>query len=193
MQKYFSFVSRAEKEIFGNPAFTKPNVRTLSLKMGDLSNLDLENLKEALNSDYYIVFGASYIKNALCHYLVEKKAINIHMGVSPYYRGTACNFWALYDGHPEHVGATLHLLSSGLDSGPILLNCFPKVEKVDGFTLGMKAVEAAHLTLIQELKSESLLSRKPIAQDRSLEIRYSRNKDFTDAIAQEYLSRFTLK
>ena len=33
------------------------------------------------------------------------------MGVSPYYRGCDCNFWALYDNNPHLVGATIHICS----------------------------------------------------------------------------------
>ena len=42
------------------------------------------------------------------------------MGISPYYRGTDCNFWALYDNNSHLVGSTIHYLSKGIDSGPIL-------------------------------------------------------------------------
>ena len=44
------------------------------------------------------------------------------MGVSPYYKGADCNFWALYDNNFDHVGSTVHLLNKNLDGGPILYN-----------------------------------------------------------------------
>ena len=53
-------------------------------------------------------------------FLVKKKTINIHMGVSPYYRGTDCNYWTLVDDNPHLVGATIHMISKGLDSDQIL-------------------------------------------------------------------------
>lgn len=97
MQRYFTQVRNAEKQVFGDITFTKSNIKTLSLRYGDISSIPLEILDKALNSDYYFVFGASYIKGELIQFLMEHKAINIHMGVSPYYKGSACNFWALYD------------------------------------------------------------------------------------------------
>ena len=42
------------------------------------------------------------------------------MGVSPYYRGADCNFWALYDSNYHLVGSTIHYLSKGIDSGDII-------------------------------------------------------------------------
>lgn len=189
MQDYFSRVIAAEREVFGAPRFAAANVRQLPIKMGDLSRLDASTLAPAMKSDVFIVFGASYIKGALCQELVERRAINIHMGVSPQYRGSSTNFWAMYDRRPEFVGATIHLLSKGLDSGPILFHALPKAAKVDPFVFGMQAVRAAHRALVETIKTSKLRDVAPIDQDRSRELRYTRNADFTDAAAAEYLSR----
>ncbi|MBC8107322.1 MAG: methionyl-tRNA formyltransferase [Anaerolineae bacterium] len=190
MQDYFSRVIGAEREVFGAPRFpARSNVRQLPIKMGDLSRLDVESLAPAMQADIFIVFGASYIKGTLCDALVERRAINIHMGVSPQYRGSSTNFWAMYDRRPEFVGATIHLLSKGLDSGPILFHALPKAAKVDPFVYGMRAVRAAHESLVEKIKSAQLGDLAPVDQDRTRELRYTRNADFTDAIAAEYLSR----
>ena len=135
----------------------------------------------------YSVFGSSFIKGPLIDYLIEHRAINIHMGVSPYYRGSSCNFWAAYDGHPELVGATIHLLSKGLDSGDMLYHALPKPEAVDPFVLGMKAVKAAHDSLVERIRSKEIFEYTSIAQDKSQEYRYTRNAEFTDAVAKDYL------
>ena len=79
--------------------------------MGDLNKIDIDILGPALNSESFIVFGSSYIKGELIDMLVKKKCFNIHMGVSPFYRGSSCNFWALHDENFQYVGATVHLLS----------------------------------------------------------------------------------
>ena len=79
------------------------------IKQGDLNSLE-KDLNFALKSDLFIVFGSSFIKNEWLINFLIKKAINIHMGLSPFYKGSSCNFWALYD-NPEHVGATIHYLS----------------------------------------------------------------------------------
>lgn len=189
MQEYFSHVISAEKEVFGAVRFTPSNARTLVLKIGDLNLMDLKVLAPALEADLFVVFGASFIKPPLIDRLVAKRAINIHMGVSPYYRGNSCNFWALYDGNPDLVGATIHLLSRGLDSGGILFHALPKPVPTDPFVLGMKAVRSAQRALVKSLVSEEIFSLQPEAQDRGLEIRYTRNQDFNDVVAEEYLAR----
>jgi len=122
MEKYLSKVIDAEKQVFGGLRFSPPKAQTLSIKNGDLNRIEIGLLADALRSDVYVVFGASFIKGPLIDFLVANKAINIHMGISPYYRGSSCNFWAIYDGNPDLVGATVHLLSRNLDSGPMLFH-----------------------------------------------------------------------
>lgn len=189
MQDYFGRVIAAEVEVFGRPRFLPGNVRSLPMRMGDINRLDLTCFGEALQADYFIVFGASFIKGPLCEHLVARRAINIHMGVSPYYRGSSTNFWAMYDNRPQYVGATIHLLSAGLDSGPMLFHAFPKPAAYEPFAYGMHAVRAAHDAVISRLADGSLLNIEPVMQDRSKELRYTRNADFTDDVAAEYLSR----
>ncbi len=188
MQEYFNHVITSEKSIFGIPRFLPNNVKQIVLKDGDLNHLSMKSLQPALNSDLYIVFGASYIKGELIDHLIINKAINIHMGVSPYYRGSSCNFWALFDGRPELVGATIHLLSKGLDSGDILFHALPSTCGSNPFDLGMLAVKSAHTELSKSIRNKTLFSTKPLKQDKALEIRYTKNKDFTNAVAKEYLS-----
>jgi hypothetical protein len=188
MKAYFSYVLEAEKKVFGGLSFTPPNVRTLSLKAGEVSLLQLEDLKEALESDYYIIFGASYIKGELCDWLVQHRAINIHMGISPYYRGNSCNFWAMYDGRPDLVGATIHFLEKGLDSGKILFHVLPAPTNLNPFILGMQAVNSAQRGLIEEIRKGNIDHLTSVNQCKNREFRYTKNVDFTDEIAVSYLN-----
>jgi Formyl transferase len=189
MLDYFARVTHAEREVFGTARFGPVNVRQMLLKAGDLNLIDLDTLAPALNADAYVVFGAGYIKGDLADFLVEHRCFNIHMGTSPYYRGAATNFWALYDDRPEYVGATIHMLDRGLDSGPMLYHALPAVQAVDPFRLGMEAVRAAVDGFAASLASGAIWDYEPVVQDRALELRYARRAEFTDDVAAEYLGR----
>ena len=78
------------------------------------------------------------------------------MGVSPYYRGADCNFWALYDNNPHYVGATIHLLSKGLDSGPILYHALSN-RKENVFEYSMSTVVSAFHSLKKNWKKKVFL------------------------------------
>ena len=159
----------------------------IAIKDGDLNRLSQSILAPALNSDVYVVFGASYIKGWLIEHLIEHRAINIHMGVSPYYRGSSCNFWAAYDGHPELVGSTIHMLGKGLDSGDMLYHALSKAQEVDPFVLGMLSVKVAHESLVERIANKEIFTYEPIPQDRTRELKYTWNADFTDQVAKDYL------
>jgi folate-dependent phosphoribosylglycinamide formyltransferase PurN len=190
MQQYFDNVIKSEKNVFGDIGFLPNNVRTLAVKSGDLNLLDREQLQDALESDVYVVFGASYIKEWLIDFLVQNNALNIHMGISPYYRGSSCNFWALYDNNPSYVGATIHMLSKGLDSGDMLFHCLPKyIEGDTPFDFSMRSVLAAHYGLCESIRDGSIFSMERVSQNKSKELRYTKNADFTDVEANEFLSR----
>jgi folate-dependent phosphoribosylglycinamide formyltransferase PurN len=190
MQRYFDNVIKSEKNVFGDIGFLPNNVRTLAVKSGDLNLLDRAQMQEALESDVYVVFGASYIKGWLIDFLVQNNAINIHMGISPYYRGSSCNFWALYDNNPSYVGATIHMLSKGLDSGDMLFHCLPKyIEGDTPFDFTMRSVLAAHYGLCESISDCSIFSAERVSQNKSKELRSTKNADFTDVEANEFLLR----
>ena len=187
MKIYFSHVMKSEKKIFGEISFLPKNVSPLILKMGDLNKINIDTLKPSLDSETFIVFGSSYIKGELIDILIEKKCFNIHMGVSPFYRGSSCNFWALYNNDYQYVGATIHLLSKGLDSGDILFHCLPSFEP-NPFNYTMKSVKSAHLGLIKKLKDKTIFQSNSLAQNKKLEISYTRNSDFNDEVTSNFMN-----
>ena len=156
--------------------------------MGDLNKCSLKFLSDFLESDIFIVFGSSYIKGDLIDFLIQHKTINIHMGVSPYYRGTDCNFWALFDDQPHLVGATIHLLSKGLDSGKILYHAMSNL-KTNPYEYTMSTVKAAFHSITDRIKNNSLLNIDPIQQDKSKEIRYSKKIQFNDEVVKKYFKK----
>lgn len=190
MEKYFSKVIKAENIMFKKSVlqFKDNKVLIFPIIQGDLNKLTLDNLSKFLSSDIYIIFGSSYIKGNLVKFLIKKKALNIHMGISPYYRGTDCNFWALYDGNPHLVGATIHYLSEGLDSGDIAYHVFSEYKK-NPFLYTMSTVKGAIHSIIDKIQNRSIFNLQQHSQDKSKEIRYSKNIDFNENVVKKFFSK----
>lgn len=190
IKKYFENVNDAQIKLFGNSYINNlnKNIKTLPIQLGDLNKINANLLSDFLKSDLYIVFGSSYIKSWLADFLIEKKAINIHAGVSPYYRGTDCNFWALYDNNPQLVGTTIHLLSKGLDNGPMLYHAMSNI-KTNPYEYSMSTVKAAFHSISDRIKDKSIFKIKPLAQDKNKEIRYTKKSEFNDNVLTEYFSK----
>lgn len=184
---YFQKVREAERHYFGVSRPLPGACRVLPIMAGDLNLLPVEALEGALGADVLLVFGSSYIKGWLVEALISKAAINLHMGISPQYRGSACNFWALHDGSAGLVGATVHRLTRGLDDGDVLFHSRPTFAGEDAFHFTMKAVDRAQSDLLHWLAAGGDPRAGGSSQDRSLEVRYSRNADFTEQVAKDFL------
>jgi|TARA_B110000483_G_C18175834_1_gene535047 hypothetical protein len=190
MSKYFENVNNVQLKLFGNSyvnSYNK-NIKTLPILSGDLNECSMGFLSDFLQSNIYIVFGSSYIKGELVDFLIKQKAINIHAGVSPYYRGADCNFWALYDNNPHLVGATIHLLSKGLDNGPILYHSMSNLNK-NPFEYTMSTVKSAFHSIVDKIKNNSIFKIEPAVQEKNKEIRYSRKNEFNEEIVKKYFEK----
>jgi len=190
MKEYFEQVNDAQSKLFGNSYVnsSSKNIKLLPILFGDLNKCSLTFLSDFLKSDIYVVFGSSYIKGELVDYLVKQKAINIHAGVSPYYRGTDCNFWALYDDNPHLVGTTIHMLSKGLDSGPMLYHAMSNI-KTNPFEYTMSTVKSAFHSIAERIEDKSIFEMKPDIQNKANEIRYSSKIEFNDEVLKKYFNK----
>ena len=190
MKKYFENVNNAQFLLFGNSYVNskKKNIKILPMVSGDLNQSSMDLLSDFLKSDVYIIFGSSYIKGKLAEFLIKQKAINIHAGISPYYRGTDCNFWALYDDNPHLVGATIHLLSKGLDNGPMLYHAISNL-KNNPFEYTMSTIKSAFHSIADRIKDGSIFKIKPVIQDKEKEVRYSKKSEFNEELVKKYFEK----
>ena len=189
MKKYFQKVNDAQNKFFSDSLINvNSNTKFLPLIMGDLNKLQIKDLSLFLKSDVYVVFGSSYIKNDLINFLIKNNAINIHMGVSPFYRGTDCNFWALYDNNPHLVGSTIHMLSKGLDNGSILYHAMSNI-KNDPFEYTMSTVKSALHSVSERINYNTIFNIKPELQNKKIEIRYSKKIEFNEEIVKQYFNK----
>ena len=102
----------------------------------------------ALHPDVVLVFGTGILRETLLSAFAGR-ILNIHLGLSPYYRGAGTNFWPLVNREPEYVGATIHYLDAGIDTGPILAHARPAIDPADGpHDLGNKTIVAAARLLV---------------------------------------------
>ncbi len=98
------------------------------------------------------VFGSSILKEELIDSLGSKRIINMHLGLSPYYRGSGTNFWPLYNEEPQYVGATIHYIDKGIDSGKVIGQVQPEITSEDTpHSIGNKTIIAGTRLLSQVL------------------------------------------
>jgi methionyl-tRNA formyltransferase len=139
--------------------------------------------------DAIMLYGCGIIRRPLLEVFGDR-TINLHLGLSPYYRGSATNFWPLVNREPECVGATIHLATARVDAGAVLTQVRPLIEPQDGpHDIGAKTILAA-ANLLPEILALYLRQRiRPQRQDLSCGREY-KTKDFTAAAVQRMRSHF---
>lgn len=147
------------------------------------------HLSAALVSDLVVVIDSSYNKGWLADALIKKNNVSLHTGISPQYRGSAYNLRALFDNNSKLVGATIHRLAKSLDSGSVIQHVRPRFIGQNLFHFSMPAVAAGHDALADLISNNQLQTMTPQPKDSSLEIRYSKNADFTDEIVASFLNQ----
>src|SRR5439155_5470288 len=119
---------------------------------GDVNEPEVADWIQQRQPDLLVVFGASIIRAPLLD-LFSARIVNVHLGLSPYYRGAATNFWPLVDRKPECVGATIHLAVTHVDAGPILGQLRPSADARDrAHHLGTKTIIMAFRVLPRVLQ-----------------------------------------
>jgi folate-dependent phosphoribosylglycinamide formyltransferase PurN len=77
-----------------------------------------ERIKE-LNPDLIIHISSNILKSNIFS-IPKIGTINLHHGVLPFIRGLDSVYWGIYYNKPEWVGATVHFIDEGIDTGKIL-------------------------------------------------------------------------
>lgn len=112
----------AEERYFGTVAY--PEIDTIRIPTGTVNDSDTVDWVRAREPDFVLLYGTGIVKSPILDTWGDR-VINMHLGLSPYYRGAGTNFWPLCNGEPECVGVTVHIAVAEVDAGPILGQCRP--------------------------------------------------------------------
>lgn len=96
-------------------------------------------------------------------------ALNVHWGLSPYYRGVCCTEWALINRDPYNIGVTIHRLDRDIDGGAILAQMRAMVEPDDSAErINLKLTRLGTDLVIEALKRKNAGGElRFVAQDLS--------------------------
>lgn len=89
------------------------------IEKGAINDEAVVNEIVAMNPDLIVCYGSSLVKSDLLTKF-EGKFLNVHLGLSPYYRGSGTNVWPLINLEPDMVGATFMYIDAGIDTGEII-------------------------------------------------------------------------
>lgn len=183
--EHFNLRHNTEKEFFSKDDFFIGKVLPILYKEVNLPFV-FDSVKK-FNPDVMFVFGSSIIKEPLLA-LTSNKFVNLHLGLSPYYRGSGTNFWPFVNNELEYVGSTLLHLDPGIDTGDIIVHVRPQFEKNDNVhTIGCKVIQESTKYLVKIIDMIKISKFLPRTKQWTIsDERYYKTKDFNETILSQY-------
>jgi folate-dependent phosphoribosylglycinamide formyltransferase PurN len=186
IERHFAARDASEQEFFAGHDRVQAPAR--HLPPGGCNDATEVEAMKAAAPDVVLVFGTSLLKAPIID-AFPGRIINIHLGLSPYYRGAGTNFWPLVNGEPEYCGATIHYLDGGVDSGPIIAHVRPALRPADGpHEIGNRTIVAAADAMADAAVAFGRGAVRGVAQ--AGEGRVYRRADFSAAAVRRLYANF---
>lgn len=132
------------------------------------NHADCLALLDRIAPDAIVVYGTGIIGRRVMA-KAGHGSVNMHTGLSPWYRGSDTIFWALHNREPERTGVTVHLLSEDVDAGAVLhTSTLPLEGSDDEDTLFAKAVRIGTPLLIRAARDVVEGTAMAVPQDLSV-------------------------
>ena len=166
---------------------------------GAINDADIVQEITELNPDLLVCYGSSLIKSELLQ-TFEGKFLNVHLGLSPYYRGSGTNIWPLINGEPDMVGATFMYIDEGIDTGNIIHQIRADIYLGDSpHSIGNRLITKMTDTYVQLILSfDHLTKEKQPQSDGKLYLQKHYDKDacrklydqFSDRMIETYIQNY---
>ena len=111
-----------------------------------------KQLIEEIQPDIIIVNGTRIISKKILQ-STDAIFINMHVGITPWYRGSHGGYWAIANKDAENFGTTIHLIDAGVDTGPVLKQVFIQPSKKDNFSTYPVLQVAIGISALKEVLS----------------------------------------
>ncbi len=114
--------------------------------------------------------------------------LNIHTGLSPYYRGGYTNLWPFIEEDYGFFGVTIHKMSLGIDSGDIIFTKSPDVYPDDTFgKINNRCIKIGTELMIKAIKN--IEEGKITAVKQWTKGKLFKNRDVNSYIAYRYFKK----
>ena len=153
-QRHFADRLAAEQKYFGEPVAEKifSQVPVLRCDKQTINTAEVAEFVKKCAPDMAFLFGPALIKEPLMSALPRDR-VNLHLGLSPWYRGAATLFWPFYNLEPQFAGSTFHQITPAADAGAIIHQTVPELSAGDGIhDVACKTILASTADLLKLLE-----------------------------------------
>jgi formyltetrahydrofolate hydrolase len=115
-----------------NNVLTDPIPESKIIKVESVNSQKVIEILKNSCQDYVILSGTRILSKNVIH-SVNSHILNIHAGITPYYRGVHGAYWAYVNRESHLAGVTLHRVDHGVDTGNIIDQELITISKKDNF------------------------------------------------------------
>jgi len=172
--------SQSEKDFFSAMhRFCPDRTSPILIEKGEINKPVHIDKVISLNPDLIVAYGCSIIEDPLLD-AFDGRILNVHLGLSPYYRGSGTNFWPLVHKKPEFVGATFMYMDRGIDTGEVIHQVRARICAGDSpHQIGNRLIFDMALVYGEIIRRyESLIKMRQLVTPA--DVHYYRRKDFTE-------------
>lgn len=160
------------------------------IKKGDINSDFISGIVKNLDIDYVVCYGCS-ILTGFWFDIFHNKIINMHLGLSPYYRGSGTNFWAMADNNFSCVGTTFMYMNKGIDTGKIIIQKRAEIKEQDSpHDIGNRLIKESGEFLPNLLCTLDDISHNVIKPQFNTLRRFCSRKDFNVEIVTNFYKNF---
>ena len=178
VRKHFVNLKVTEQFYFQSPSLELTSHKQLKSK--EINNTENIEWVKSLKPDYVLLYGTG-ILDSLWFDEFDDKIINLHLGMSPYYRGSATLFWPFYNDELDYLGITIHIATEQVDAGDILKIVTPDIEEFDNYyDITNKLIKKSIKEFSSIVYGYDKGDIKKVPQDITKQKYYYKKKDFTE-------------
>jgi len=140
--RHFIDREEIEKHHFSRSNYTNlsKNQEILTTDSSSLNSSGSIEFIRRCKPDIVFIFGTGLISHEMLN-ILPRLTINLHLGLSPWYKGAATLFWPFFHLEPQMAGSTFHIVTNRIDAGSIVSQVVPNIVLGDGIhDVGAKAV-----------------------------------------------------
>jgi methionyl-tRNA formyltransferase len=178
---------QSERDFFAGSLAGADRRVDVHIPKGSINSSEVTETISALNPDVIVCYGSSIIRSALLDQF-KGRFVNLHLGLSPYYRGSGTNVWPLVNQEPDMVGVTFMHIDAGVDTGAVIHQIRADLFLGDGpHSIGNRLIAKMTATCAQLITQFDRLTPQEQIHAKS---RVYRQADWTEEATQKLYNNF---
>lgn len=129
IRAHFEAIADAEVDFFGGEIYQQECIQR---NVEDINSPECIAWAVDLKPDVICLYGTAILSQGWLD-AFPAKIVNLHLGLSPFYRGSATLFWPFYFKELEYLGTTVHLATAKVDAGAIISRIDADIKTEDDY------------------------------------------------------------